>query len=115
MPSEPILLYSANTWLAYAIAEHYYGGEHYVWCTPHLDPSSVPSINYTVPPSASPIEIYRGLRKDIGSGDRHSAKIAANKTGILRGVEAKRSAGLISPEIASEIASIVEAAEISSS
>jgi hypothetical protein len=112
MSREPIVLYSVNTWLAYAIAEQYYADGHYVWCTPHFDPSSVPSINYAVPASSSPIEIYRGLRKDVSSGDRHSAKIAANKAGILRGMEAQRSAGRITDESAAEIASIVEAADI---
>jgi len=112
MTREPIVLYSANTWLAYIIAEQYYRGEHYVWCTPHFDPSSVPSLNYVVPPSSSPIEIYRGLRKDISSGDRHSAKIVANKIGILRGVEAKRSVGIIDDDGAAEIASVVEASDI---
>ncbi len=112
MPREPIVLYSANAWLAYAIAEQYYGGRHYVWCTQHFDPSSVPSINYAVPPSSSPIEIYRGLRKDVSSGDRHSAKIAANKAGILTGVEAQRTSGSITEERSAEIASVVEAADI---
>jgi hypothetical protein len=107
----PIVLYSANSWLAYVIAERYYRGYHYVWCTPHFDPSSVPSINYTVPPSSSPAEIYRNLKEDVKRGDRHSAKIAANKAGILRGVEHKLAAGEITPEQASEIASIVAAAE----
>jgi hypothetical protein len=110
--AEPILLYSANTWLAYAIAEQYYGGQHYVWCTPYFDPSGVPSINYSVPPSSSPIEIYRGLRKDVTNGDRHSAKISANKAGILRGVEARRKDGDVTAEAAEEIAAILEAADI---
>ena len=65
MRADPILLYSTNTWLAYLIAELFYNGEHFVWCTPHFDSSSVPLLNYSVPPSASPIEIYRGLRKDV--------------------------------------------------
>lgn len=110
-PKSLILLYSASTWLAYVIAERYYGGYHYVWCTPHFDPSSVPSINYTVPPSSSPAEIYRNLQEDVRRSDRHSAKIAANKAGILRGVEFKLAAGEITSEQASEIASIVDAAE----
>ena len=108
----PIVLYSTNSWLAYIIAEQYYGGFHYIWCTPHFDPSAVPSINYTVPPSSSPAEIYRGLREDVKRGDRHSPKIAANKAGILRGMEYKVAAGEITTEQASEIASIVDAAEI---
>lgn len=109
---DPILLYSANTWLAYAIAEQYYGGQHYVWCTPHFDPSGVASINYAVPPSSSPVEIYRGLRMDVTNGDRHSAKISANKAGILRGVEARRKDGDITDVAAQEIVAILDAADI---
>jgi hypothetical protein len=109
---EPILLYSVNTWLAYAIAEQYYSGLHYVWCTPHFDPSGVPSINYAVPPSSSPVEVYRGLRQDVTNGDRHSAKISANKAGILRGVEARRTHGDITEGAAAEIVAILDAADI---
>jgi hypothetical protein len=110
-PPLPILLYSANTWLAYIIAEQYYAGYHYIWCTRHFDPSSVPSINYTVPPSSSPAEIYRNLQEDVKRGDKHSAKIAANKAGILRGMEYKKAAGEITEDQATDIASIVAAAE----
>ena len=112
LPTEPIVLYSTSTWLAYAIAEQYYAGDHYVWCTPHFDPSSVPPISYSVPPSSSPIEIYRGLRKDVLGGDRHSAKIAANKAGILRGVEVRRAAGELSDADAAEIVAILDLADI---
>lgn len=34
MRTAPLVLYSTNTWLAYTVAERFYGGEHYVWCTP---------------------------------------------------------------------------------
>ncbi len=107
----PIVVYSASSWLAYIIGERYYSGYHYIWCTPHFDPSSVASISYTVPPSSSPAEIYRNLLEDVKRGDRHSSKIAANKAGILRGVEYKMTAGEITKKRASEIASIVDAAE----
>jgi hypothetical protein len=29
---KPLVLYSTNTWLAYAISERYYRGLHYAWC-----------------------------------------------------------------------------------
>lgn len=108
----PILLYSANTWVSYIIAQQYYGGEHYVWCTPYFDPKSVPSIEYTVPPSSSPIDIYLGLLEDVNRGDRHSAKIEANKAGIIRGAQHKLKTGVIGESESSDIASIVEAAEV---
>jgi hypothetical protein len=111
MPRDPIVLYSTNTWLAYAIAEQYYGGNHYVWCTPHFDAASMPSINYAVPPSSSPVEIYRALRKDVKSGDRHSAKILANKGGLSTGVGAKPEVREITQEEADEILSAIAVAD----
>ncbi len=110
-PNRHIVLYSTNSWLAYVISQRYYASDHYVWCTPYFDPSSVPSIDYTVPPSSSPAEIYRGLGEDVRRADRHSSKIAANKTGLVAGIQAKKRAGVITDEQANEIASIVEAAE----
>src|SRR5258708_6678011 len=109
--NHPIVLYSAITWLAYKISEAYYGGQHFVWCTPHFDPSSTPSLDYAVPPSSSPAGIYRMLRDDVKRGDHHSAKIAGNKAGLLRAIERRRTAGQITDRQACEIASIIEAAE----
>ena len=107
-----ILLYSANTRLAYLIAQRYYRGEHYVWCTPYFDPNSISSLEYTVPPSSSPVEIYLGLLQDVDRGDHHSAKVEANKAGILRGIQHKLEAGVINEEDATEITSIVAKADI---
>lgn len=110
---DPLVLYSASTWLAYVIAQKYYHGEHYVWCTPYFDPSAIPAVEYTVPPSSSPAEIYRGLRRDVDRKERHSDKIKANKAGILRGAQAKFAEGSISQNEVLEIAEVVEAAEVS--
>ena len=107
----PLLLYSASTWLAYAIGQEFYQGNHYAWCTPYFDPNSVPDLDYAVPPSSSPAEIYMGLLDDVRKGDRHSAKIQANKSGILRGVESRLGAGLIDSATARDIASVVDEAE----
>ncbi len=40
--SAPLILYSTNTWLAYKIAERFYGDMHYVWCAPFFDSESLP-------------------------------------------------------------------------
>jgi hypothetical protein len=109
---EPLVLYSTVTWLAYAIAEQYYGGNHYVWCTRYFDPSAVPSIDYTVPPSSSPAEIYQGILEDVRRGDKHSAKIEANRAGILRGAQLRAGLAQIDGNVLSEITSIVTGAEI---
>lgn len=108
--TDPLILYSANSWLAYVIGERFYGGEHYVWCTPDFDARSLASVDQVVPPSSSPSEIYRGLYEDVRRGDRHSAKVKENNAGILRGAAAKRAAGVISDAEQKDILSILEQA-----
>jgi hypothetical protein len=109
--SNPLLLYSANTWLSYMIAERYYLGEHYVWCTPYFDPSQVSPRANAVPPTSSPAEIYRVLFEEVRRGDRHSSKIKENRIGILRGASIKKDQGVITDKQANDIGAIVERAE----
>ena len=66
----PIVLYSANSWLSYVIAERYYHGEHYVWCTPAFDARSHFAQEWHVPPTSSPFEIYKSLSEEVRRGDR---------------------------------------------
>lgn len=104
---DPTLLYSANTWLAYTISQTYYGGEHYVWCNPHLNSRWLPAGLAPLPPSSSPGDIYLVLHADIQGGDLHSAKIEQNRDGILRGAVIKRAAGIISERQQADIKGIV--------
>ena len=108
---EPLVLYSTNTWLAYIISQIYYGQQHYVWATPYFSSASVPSHDYTVPPSSSPSEIHGGLLKAVVSGDHHCAKIESNRIGILRGATVKAKANLITAKQRRDIFAIVERAE----
>lgn len=108
--SEPLILYSTNSWLAYAIGERFYFGEHYVWCNPDFDARAVAVIDQVTPPSSSPAEIYRALHEDVRRGDSHSSKIKDNMTGILRGAAVKRAAGIISEEDQRDIVSMVDRA-----
>ncbi len=108
----PLVLYSTNTWLAYQIAERYYRGEHYVWCTPFFNGRSDKGDAGFVPPASCPSEIYRCLHAESRAGDRHSTKIQQNREGIVRGAEEKRDAGAISEDEKTEIESIVEMAAI---
>ena len=110
--SDPLLLYSTATWLAFMVAERYYGGLHYVWCSPFYSSASMPS--YTgVPPTACPAEIYRNLQSEVRAGDRHSEKIRSNKAGILRGAAAKHCSGVVSDDELREIEDVVRIAETS--
>lgn len=110
---DSLLLYSANTWLAFMIAEKYYGNIHYVWCTSYFDSKSSPPITYTIPPSSSPFEIYLGFQNDVNKRDTHSSKIKENREGLLRGVEAKLKKGVINKKVADEIRYIINNADIS--
>src|SRR5271154_4485922 len=109
--SRSLLLYSTNTWLAWAIAERYYRGIHWVWCSPFLRPE--PGLSaVAMPPTAIPGEIYDSLASHVRTGDRHSPFIQRNKVGILNGAKSKTEAGLITEAQRGEIVAIVEAAEI---
>lgn len=107
MPN-PLILYSTNTWLSYAISQRYYGGSHYVWCSPFRGPGSMATFENTVPPSSSPIEIYVLLRRDVAGADSHSAKIRDNKVGLLRGASIRKERGEIDEETEKEIAAIID-------
>ncbi|HEX8696200.1 MAG TPA: hypothetical protein VF746_27530 [Longimicrobium sp.] len=105
----PLLLYSASTWLAHAIAERFYGGIHYAWCSPHFDGTTA-ARHVNVPPTASPAEIYRNLADECRRGERHSDAIKRNRGGIMRGARMKREKGFITPARFAEIDQIVESA-----
>lgn len=111
LPKDPLFLYSTNTWLAYRISEQYYYGLHYVWCTPFFDPNSISKLNYSVPPSSSPYELYQVFQNDVKYRDFHSDKIEKNRLGLLRGVEEKLKLGVIDKNIAEEIKSTISIAE----
>lgn len=80
---KPKVLFSTNTLLAYHINEEYYGGLHYVWCSPFL---SCEDHNYggvIIPKSSSPINIYHEFC--CGLNDLHSTIIPQNCLGLKKG------------------------------
>lgn len=81
-----LFLYSTNTYLSHIIAKNYYNGRFYVWCSPVFQPPLDPLDKYhKIPRSSSPYDIYMDLKRDVESGDLHSAKIEANKLGLKKG------------------------------
>lgn len=108
---EPLVLYSTNTWLAYAIAERFYGGVHFAWCSPVYNGSTAAS-HVNIPPSSSPAEIYRLLFREVERGEQHSEAIKNNRTGVQNGADAKLGAGVITDAEHGEIIKIVERAEV---
>ena len=97
------------------INERYYEGKHYVWCSEVFDAR----IHYqlsrygNIPPTSNPYEIYHNLYEEVRRGDRHSAKIEANRAGILRGAKTKFEAGAIDRRQYNEIREVVKSVEIS--
>src|SRR5215510_6977031 len=106
-----LLLYSTNTRLAYTISKEYYDDSHFVWCSPYFSARSVSGYDYTNPPSSSPGEIYNRLFAEVVAGDKHSAKIEANRAGIIKGAEKKCAEGRITKKQEQVIRKIVEDAE----
>jgi hypothetical protein len=102
----PLLLYSTNTWLAFSIAERYYGGIHYAWCSPVYDGTTA-ELHVNIPPTSSPAEIYRNLLEEVRRGEQHSAEITRIAGGIATGARLKREAGLISDAVYADIEDIL--------
>jgi hypothetical protein len=109
-PKKPNLLYSVNTWLAYNLSVRYYGGVHYVWCSPVFSARNHPVFHATPPPTSCPSDIYHNLAEEVRRRDLHSAKIAENRSGIVAGAKKKHSAGLITDEELQAIEEITAAA-----
>ena len=105
----PLILYSTNTWLAWAIAERYYGGVHFAWCSPVYDGRNAAS-HVRIPPSSSPADLYRLLLDEMERGEQHSKLMQDKRDGIMRGADAKRAEGVISDAAREEIRDTVERA-----
>ncbi len=103
------VLYSTMTAVAYNINTKYYGGLHYLWCTPYFG-SDFTSPHFTVPPSSSPLEIYNTIKKEIEGADLHNSKIKLNRMGIRKGAGIMLKAGKISAEEHNEIITISKVA-----
>jgi hypothetical protein len=105
------LLYSVNTWLAYNIGVRYYDGVHYVWCSPIFSSRNHPGFLATPPPTSCPSDIYHNLAEEVRRRDGHSAKIAENRAGLVKGAHRKHAAGVITPDQLREIEQIAGAAD----
>lgn len=105
--SKPLVLYSATTKLAYWIAQKYYGETHYVWCAPKRDTDR---FGFTNPPSSEPVSIYWTYKRDVDSGDGHSAIVEGNRRGIIRGATIKEQSGVIDQSTRELIEQMVKSA-----
>jgi len=105
-----LVLYSTNTQLAYAINEIFYKGIHWVCCSPYFSTASVPEFIPKPAPSSCPCHIYQRFMEDIRGADRHSEKIKENKTGLMRGADAKLVEGVIDQAQYKTVSGMVDAA-----
>ena len=106
----PLVLYSTNSWLAFAISERFYRRRHWVWCSPFFRSSDTHAAG--MPPSAIPGEIYDRLHDDVNRGDRHSSWIVRNRARLIKGAECKEREGVISATQREEITLVVTDAEV---
>lgn len=104
------VLYSVNTWLAYNISRQFYRDLHYVWCSPVFDHRARPFTQAAPPPTSCPADMYFRLLAEVARRDKHSAKIAENRLGIVKGATIRRDQGLISDMEVTEITAIVDEA-----
>ena len=108
---DPLVLYSANTQLAYRINEHFYGQIHFVWCSAFF--SATPrSIDLEMPPSSTPCDICRKYLEDISRRDLHSRSLQDNRAGLQKGVEAKLAERVITEEQYLELEELVSKASL---
>ncbi|HYH81570.1 MAG TPA: hypothetical protein VEX86_17325 [Longimicrobium sp.] len=106
-----MLLYSTNAHIGYAIAERFYGGVHYAWCSPVFDGTTA-AAHINIPPTSSPAGIYRNLWEETSRGELHSNSIPRVRDGIRRGAKAKRAAGIIGAAQYEEITEILQDAAV---
>jgi hypothetical protein len=104
---EPLLLYSTNTWIAYAIAERYYDGVHFAWCSPVYDGTKADA-HINIPPSSSPADLYRLLLDEVERGEQHSAVRTKKCEGLIRGAEARLREGVITAAVFDDIVRTVK-------
>ncbi|BBO81576.1 hypothetical protein DSCO28_21420 [Desulfosarcina ovata subsp. sediminis] len=112
-PKKHNLLYSVNTWLSYNISIRYYGGAHYIWCSPVFSIKNHPASHATPPPTSCPSDIYHNLSEEVRRRDSHSAKIKENRSGLITGAQIQHGKGIITDVELDEIKEIIAAADYS--
>jgi hypothetical protein len=109
--SEPLVLYSANTLLAYRINEDFYRQTHFVWCSPFFSASAA-SIDVQMPPSSTPCDICKVYLEDIARQDLHSPSLKSHRSGLERGMKSQLAKRLIHEEQYQELEEIVSKAAL---
>ena len=101
----PTLLFSVNTYLAYAIAQKYYNQIHYAWFATQFD------YGIQQPASSNPRSICHDILETIASNDHHCEKLERIKNGILDGAYEKLKKKVINDDQELEIRALVRKAD----
>ena len=96
------VLFSANTYLGYVIAEHFYNHIHYAWFTTRFD------FGTSQPASSNPRAICNEILNAVASNDHHCEKINRIGEKILVGAYSKRKEKTIDEEQEKTIRALVE-------
>lgn len=109
--AKPLVLYSANTKLAFQINEKYYNQKHYVWCSDSFNRLYSPVGPYPNPPSSTPLIIYERFAAAVRGTDLHSSEIEKNAIGLRNGAVHQYASGLITEDQRDEILAVIEIAQ----
>lgn len=92
------LIYSTNVFLKLILQEKYASDLHFAWCSEHFDSKAVSRYarGALVGASANPADIFREIKRDIESGELHSAKLTAQKASFIARAQEWEKAGTIS-------------------
>jgi hypothetical protein len=91
----PLILYSTQSWIAFALNEEFYGHYHYVWCSPFLNPEKDATTTHFFADTSVPGKIYKFLNEEAHRKTASSQWIKRNKVGLLNGVKRKRAEKVI--------------------
>ncbi len=110
----PILLWSASNALKFRISRDYIG-YHRVWCSQIFEGATVSryAIGSSAAASSDPAQIYRALHRDVSSNDTHSDAIRRQKESLLGLALKLRADGKVSDDIAAEMTTIINRAQVS--
>jgi hypothetical protein len=99
--------------MKYRIQQQFFGGKHYVWCSPAFEGGNLGkyALGSMQPPSSDPASIYRTLRKAVEAKDGNDAKILSQKKTLMGRADAWHRNGEISKDTREEIVLMVKMAD----
>lgn len=99
------ILYSTNPWFSHHVADKYFDGVHFAWCSEYYDPATAPpgSADASIDRTSSPKAIYEALHRDCENESGHSELIKRYKKIFRRLANDWFSGGVINDTAHAEI------------